>query len=492
MISKKFKKLFSIVLTTVFVLSIFSVQALAVDYNASVNSNGEAALWKGSNVPYASMVSPDGTLPAVSQIGLIPLTEAAVLEYSSGVYGKTASDGVYKTYDYATRDNTTDLSSGRGAFQRGRMPSVDGQDVVYEFSFLYESCRHVTNNWNRTPIVRTGYKLYSAPNGGTQSWIYNMFFVSTNGFYFATESASQEDKTVDMKDNFTLYEFEPKKWYSVSLALDFAKADDAEGTTYTHKAYINGELCATYSTTTPYYRASNLCTYPANGAVVYWDNLQVYTGADFDVSTYNSSNRAAELASSDSAISVSDDMIKVMDTTATVGDVKTAIAASVKDDEAVRVYNSDYSAELGDDASAVGAKLVVAQTRTFLQSVKVNAVGAATSLENNLTYYDIVPDSYIFDEPTITVDSEAGTATGNVKLTNYTGDEQSFKVYLAVYEGHELVGISIASSDFVADADKTEAEFTTPSLDFASGNVAKLFVWKADGITPELVSTSTN
>ncbi|MBQ4631114.1 MAG: hypothetical protein IJB70_09050 [Clostridia bacterium] len=483
MISKKFKKLFSIVLTTVFVLCSLSTSVLA---DLTQSKRGAAMPWHGDNNPLAAAVLSDGTSLTTDYESDSTYNTAPIITSMAGTYGKDETDTIYKTYD---ADSRTFISNERAGFvidTRQSVSLVAGKDVVLSFSFAYDKAGGavVSNKYSDGLLVKS-YVRSQAYSSASRIDIYNPIAVRTDGIRIGDNS--KNDLTGLKDDYFLNYKFNPNQWYNVDFVFDFenkaASTDENLQSEYKWSAYVNGVKLGEKTVTQSFYQFNNtwFTWSPAFGSEMYWDNLMVYNIDD--AATFEPGIAPAELASSSSAVGVNKDMIKVESSNVTAGDVKAAVQSSLKEGETVRIYSADFSQELEDGASALGAKAVVAGSE---------ALTATVTKENVYTYYDIVPDSYIFDEPTITVDSEAETVTGNVKLTNYTGDEQSFKVYLAVYDGHELVGISVASSDFVADADKTEAEFTTPALSFASGNVAKLFVWKADGITPELVSTSTN
>lgn len=79
---------------------------------------------------------------------------------------------------------------------------------------------------------------------------------------------------------------------------------------------------------------------------------------------------------------------------------------------------------------------------------------------------------------------EDGVATGSIRVINATGEDASYILYLAVYDGGELINLVPGTLNAAKGTEITK----TLTADVADGNKVKFFVWKADGITPVVVA----
>ena len=103
-----------------------------------------------------------------------------------------------------------------------------------------------------------------------------------------------------------------------------------------------------------------------------------------------------------------------------------------------------------------------------------------TSEEFNVTICD---GSLTLGTPALTVD--AGVASGSITVTNATGEDVSYILYLVVYNGGEMVNLVPATIDAVKGSNTSK---TITAEDVATGNNVKFLVWKADGITPAIAA----
>jgi len=88
-----------------------------------------------------------------------------------------------------------------------------------------------------------------------------------------------------------------------------------------------------------------------------------------------------------------------------------------------------------------------------------------------------------FGDPTLITENDSATA--NISAVNGTGKDVTYKLYLATYNDGEL--LKLVPIDFsINKGTEADKELTT---NYASGNIAKFFVWKNDGITPVLSVT---
>lgn len=102
-----------------------------------------------------------------------------------------------------------------------------------------------------------------------------------------------------------------------------------------------------------------------------------------------------------------------------------------------------------------------------------------TSEEFNVT---ICNGSLILGTPALTV--EDGVASGEFAVTNATGEDISYILYLAEYNGGEMV--NLVPKTIKAVKGRTTSE--TINANVATGNKVKFLVWKADGITPAIAA----
>lgn len=88
-----------------------------------------------------------------------------------------------------------------------------------------------------------------------------------------------------------------------------------------------------------------------------------------------------------------------------------------------------------------------------------------------------------FGDPTLITENDSATA--NISAVNGTGKDVTYKLYLATYNDGEL--LKLVPIDFsINKGNEADKELTT---NYASGNIAKFFVWENDGITPVLSVT---
>lgn len=102
-----------------------------------------------------------------------------------------------------------------------------------------------------------------------------------------------------------------------------------------------------------------------------------------------------------------------------------------------------------------------------------------TSEEFEVTICD---GSLILGTPALTV--EDGVASGSFAVTNATGEDISYILYLAEYNGGEMVNLVPETINAVKGIETSE----TITAKVASGNKVKFLVWKADGITPAIAA----
>ncbi len=286
-----------------------------------------------------------------------------------------------------------------------------------------------------------------------------------------------------------LFSWDGNKWHHVAVVAPGIISSDASGITYDTnlRMYVDGVLryikdinAETNAYPAPYgmryCQIDGYCpmedydttTKEFSSVAGYLDNLR--TTNDIYVPQYNTKSSVVTNYDIDN----NGETITVVTSGTTAGDVINSL--TIDEDAVARMYDSEW--DLLEDTAVVadGCTLVVADTN-------------GTTSERSYAYYEIrviETGEYAFDLPYITV--ENGRAKGNVKLFNYSGESKAYKVYLAVYSDGELVGLDVENVDFAAE-DKTTSIFATPEINFADDNTAKLFVWKNDGIKPELVAT---
>ena len=461
---KTFKKAISLFVASVFILSLLPCSVFAgISYGTS--TKGSSMPWTGDDTPAAYMVNSDGNLSVLKDATVNSAAMPAIVSLP-GSYGKLASDEVYQTYDLPSRTKRT-YTDSVGCFRITPGSSNYHKDFVVELSFAYDD---VGNSFPYSEYAEgivlesyiQYYKTYGCANA-SRLLLTNGFATRYDGIKFDTDNGGD---LTGIDNQVTPYQFEQNKWYNITLVFDLENktvSSDGDKGSYTYKSYVNGKLATEKTITTPYYGVRYVDLYPAVDAIINWDNINFYTISD--AASFVPQNSEAELESANSDITIDGNQIN-LNSYYSVGEVKDALSASLKENEVIRLYSDDYSQELLDDDSAINAKLVVAGN------------------ENVYTYYDVKAEGYTFKDPTITID--AVKANGNVTLYNYTGERKEFKIYLAVYNGNELVAINASDNDLIAESDATVISHTTPEVDISNGNKVKLFVWNTNGIVPEL------
>lgn len=478
---KMFKKSISLFVTAMFILSLLPGSVLAAGgYNVWA---GDATTVNislpntGDDTPFARMMNPSATNPVVKGV-TVDSSAMPVLEYVQGINGKLSEDEVYKTHDLDAR--TTITPDTTGDFYVNGL-NTNRKDRVMEFSFSYEQYGYnpVSPKYANGILFESYFDCYSDFALSTRNRPVNPMVIRNNSIKF---TPTLKGDVTNAEDNCESFNFEPNKWYTVTLVFDMENKKTETDTnvgSYTHKAYVNGELVATYTSTTALFGVRYLRILPEFDSIMYVDNINYYEIED--AAAFVCKDTAAELVSANDEIVISDNKIK-LDGFSTAAEVKDAISASLKENETARIYNSDYTQELEADSSAIGAELVVAGSRTFdTTSTKENDLAERETI---YTYYDIDLDGYAFKDPEIIINNTK--ANGKVKLYNHSGEKQEFNIYLAVYNNGELVALNASNNELVAEADDTLVEHTTPEVDLSAGNLVKLFVWNTDGIVPEL------
>ena len=86
----------------------------------------------------------------------------------------------------------------------------------------------------------------------------------------------------------------------------------------------------------------------------------------------------------------------------------------------------------------------------------------------------------------LTVDKDSGTATANISVTNGTGEDVTYNLYIVVYNDGEMSKI-VADTLTVTAGNEGSKEFSCAE-EITTGSKVKFLVWEADGITPAIAS----
>ena len=90
------------------------------------------------------------------------------------------------------------------------------------------------------------------------------------------------------------------------------------------------------------------------------------------------------------------------------------------------------------------------------------------------------------DTHELTVDKANGTATANISVTNGTGEDVTYNLYIVVYNDGEMSKI-VADTLTVTAGNEGSKEFSCAE-EITTGSKVKFLVWEADGITPAIAS----
>jgi len=372
----------------------------------------------------------DGT-KALGTAGVVSTVEA------TGIGGKALNDS------YISFANTT------GAYYGMPTDAADGQDDVFEFSAL-------------VPEGAEGMHFYVGIFGTTgqqdSGRMTLPFTLKEDGVYYGF--TAQSYKIIDFDcTKWTNYAIVPPRGMTGAVASDGSSLDDD-----TWELYINGVKAFEHSAqiTNGGIAYIRLYTYSdsINNPTIYFDNVRVYSGEY--VPSYDT------LSSFEASNGIVDDKIVLDDSSAKLADVLDGI--SVDDDAVIRVY---------DEAGA----LVTDYTQVASDKKIVVADRNGTTLERSYATYEIVDAAgreAVFGDPYLTWVN--GKVNGRISVLNCSDKTVNYQVYLAVYNDGELTEIVPA----MLSADAGKSATVTPSVSVTKLQSTKLFVWDADGITPEL------
>ncbi len=254
------------------------------------------------------------------------------------------------------------------------------------------------------------------------------------------------------------------RWYNAALIAPISGSNDDIWTLYINSQYAYGFKWNATSNGVNYMGIRGHSV-DENDTAIYIDNLKTYNGE------FNAQYSKESIAEYD-GIDLNGGTITLTKETTAEDIINNMI---VDADANIRIYNP--AGELIEDMTTV-----LADGYTVVVAAK-----CGTYSERSYSYYEIrVMDSgdIAFDVPFINLDGSA--VKGNIKVFNYSGKDAVYKVFLAVYNDDEFIGI--ADFEELTAEDGKITEFTTSGSAFASGNTAKLFVWEEDEITPELAS----
>ena len=367
-----------------------------------------------------------------------------VVSEAGGLGGKTADDAYLKFTD----------ASGRKYLQAG-----SNARKAYEFSLMLTDECDNSGVELETGIYVDGPDEFEAGN--------SRFTFSKSGVYHGT--VKYADMPLNQWVNFAIVSpggpVAGTEIKSDGQLIGYSEYDD------TYEFYMNGEfLFEAHGTDVNHATGYGLRHNRFSGTSkegtpsCYLDNIRCVSDKDGYNPKYD---KKADVS------------IENLDTIANViniaGSAKTVeqFKASVGEDDsyAIRVYSPNDILLLDNEEITEGSKVVIAANNT-------------SEVERAYSYYTVrvIDNEYAFDTPLLSVKN--GMAESNVKLYNYSGNEQVFYVYLATYYGGELV--SVSETELKAESDAVA--WVTPSMQCPQNHTAKLFVWASDRKTPELVS----
>jgi len=360
---KSFKRAISLIVVAVFILSLVPVISFAAE---------DPYPWTGSNKPkfrgYRATINADGTVTKGTKIEGTSEHYNLVLDHP-GNFGKLPSDTVYKEIKgINTAGNekaTASLASGGADFTLSGI-SDKTKDLVIEFSLCFENESSIFSTLDGAQI----FTDWTQSKHTSEGWTGNL----NQSFLHITSSQIKFAGTVSK------YNFIPGRWYNFTLVNDFENTSDGSHT-YNYHAYVNGEkvVNSTYSKKVYGFRTFRMSSLSYDGAL--WiDNINVYKIDDANNFVCPEA-KAPVVSSSNPEITIdsSVDTI-VVNKNHKVSDLKAALSIDSQT-SAIRYYNADYSAQLQDSDSAVGANVVIATPRDFTIS------GNTVSQENTFTYF---------------------------------------------------------------------------------------------------------
>lgn len=396
-----------------------------------------------------------GTTTETKEFNLVVPKKMIILENINDGSKALGTAGVVSTVEAngiggkALNDSYISFANTSGAYYGMPTDAADGQDDVFEFSAL-------------VPEGAEGMHFYVGIFGTTgqqdSGRMTLPFTLKEDGVYYGF--TAQSYKIIDFDcTKWTNYAIVPPRGMTGAVASDGSSLDDD-----TWELYINGVKAFEHSAqiTNGGIAYIRLYTYSdsINNPTIYFDNVRVYSGEY--VPSYDT------LSSFEASNGIVDDKIVLDDSSAKLADVLDGI--SVDDDAVIRVY---------DEAGA----LVTDYTQFASDKKIVVADRNGTTLERSYATYEIVDAvgrEAVFGDPYLTWVN--GKVNGRISVLNCSDKTVNYQVYLAVYNDGELTEIVPA----MLSADAGKSATVTPSVSVTKLQSTKLFVWDADGITPEL------
>ena len=368
---------------------------------------------------------------------------------NDGLAGKDPDDKYYMVCD-----------SGGVPYISFPSSTAPGDNDVIEMSVLFtEECGKMS----------VDLALYKEPDKSTYDSYAMQLSISPEGFY---------------RRNELLSEIELNKWYNIAIVCPTGGIEgteiysDGDGSLIgydkydrTAEIYVNGNLIKSHNL--GYDCVGGVRHLRLNGTMnsldpetpsFYLDNIRVHN--DPYVPGYD---MEADISMTEYGLDVLGETITITGTT-TVEDIKNDIGES--DYYTVRIYDPTGALALDNVVVTDGYTVVVAASN-------------GTNMERAYSYYTVrvVDGKIAFDTPYITVDAETGAVESYVKVYNYTGEKAQYQLYLAIYNEDdsmkEIVPLTL-------EAESGMATDETLNGTLAEGEYAKFFIWKSDGINPEL------
>lgn len=385
------------------------------------------------------MVSFDNIYDGTKALGTVNVTSTVE---ANCIGGKAPNDSYI---NFANTDHTA------GSYYALSTSTAAGQDDVLEFSAL-------------VPESSPGMHFYvgifgtSGQSDSTRTTL--PFTIKADGIYYGYPSQGEYKIVNNDGTKWTNYAIVAPKGMTGAVGSDGNSLDDE-----TYEVYVNGVKVFEHKAQITNGGFAYLRFYTKADSIddttIYFDNVRVYSGEY--VPQYDT------LSAVETTNGIVDDNIVLEDASAKLADVIGDI--TVDEDAVIRVYGAEGNLVTDYTLPAVGKTIVVADRN-------------GTTLERAYSVYNIVSANgkdVIFGTPAVTYVN--GYAESKISVLNNTNDTVTYNVYLAVYQGDELV--RLVPETLTAEAGKTAT--VTPKASININQTVKLLVWDAeDGISPEI------
>ena len=383
---------------------------------------------------------------------LTTTTEHTVTILSGGIYGKLSDDSVYKIENNATR-NTEVTSHDRGV---SIIPSYFAALADADKSSHYSMQFMLSDT---ASSVTTAGAYYVTDKISNRDYTTGTYLQINSGTQGATAGADFT-LTTHRIENIETY-----KWYTLDVVFDA----DGEGDI---KYYINGQLCYTVTRTdgnkiNGFFNRFRIGPGKRLGTL-YIDNINVNVAAKGDTTTFSTEASTTSKITSVGNAKIDETNKTVYINRMTAKELTDRIQTQDGANDSVRIYNSDFTTLVDDNANLTGENVIVIASKK------------GTSTEKAYNYYNIEVIDDILGRGGNATDLVLESGTCSISNGNY-GKQSEDSVYQLMASKSVVL-----SNTFVGTAAFTKDAATSVKFDLCRGELEQARIdigyYTADGI----------